>query len=277
MKTPLLIAALLAAGSARAAPTLAEGDAAVVMSLSDQRIVLERGEVRHQRIMPGSVMKAFTAYALIEAGRADSVYECRGKHVDALGQERRCWIRAGHGPMKLRTAIAESCNVWFYENAQYLDDQRLLSIYRAFGFGEPRPGRVRDLLPGEIPARDLPDVAVGDHLALRVTPLSLLDAVAIIATRGRGTELDPRALDQIAEGMREAVAGGTLAGVFPSKDVAAKTGTAKKEGSRGTRGLVVGFFPASRPRFAFVVVVNEGRGAVDAGPVAAALVAELSR
>ena len=106
--------------------------------------------------------------------------------------------------------------------------------------------------------------------------MSLLRAVAIIAMRGRGTELDPRYLDRIAEGMEEAAQGGTLAALFKNRDVAAKTGTAKKEGS-GTRALVVGFFPASRPKYAFVVMRNEGRGAVDAGPIAAALVEELSK
>ena len=110
----------------------------------------------------------------------------------------------------------------------------------------------------------------------KVTPLSLLRAVAIIAVRGNGTDLDPRHLDRIAEGMEEAAQGGTLAALFKNRDVAAKTGTAKKQGG-GTRALVVGFFPASRPKYAFVVVRNEGRGAVDAGPIAAQLVEDLSR
>ncbi len=244
---------------------------AVVMRLEDRQIVFQHGNVGERRIMPGSVMKLFTAYALIEIGREDAVHDCRGKHVDALGQERQCWIRAGHGPMRLRTALAESCNVWFYENAQYLDDQRLLAIYRAFGFGDA------DLLPGAIPPRDLPDVAVGDHAALQVTSMSLLQAVARIATRGKDTQLEPRHLDLIAEGMREAAQGGTLSAVFKHHDVAAKTGTAKKEHTRQTRGLVVGFFPAAKPRYAFVVVKNDGRGATDAGPEAARLIAELAK
>jgi penicillin-binding protein 2 len=263
-----MITALLL--TAYAEVSLGDQDVALVMSLADGRLVVERGNARGKQILPGSVMKLFSSYALIELGREGALHDCRGVHVDALGQERQCWIRKGHGPMKLRTALAESCNVWFYENAQHLDDRRLLSVYRAFGFGE------RDLIPGAIPPRDLPDVAVGDHLALRTTPMSLLRAVAIIATRGRGTELDPRHLELIAEGMEEAAKGGTLAGTFGRREVAAKTGTAKREGG-GTRALVVGFFPASRPRFAFVVVKNEGRGAIDAGPIAAALVEELSR
>ena len=259
------------------ASSFGDGDAAIVLSLPDGQILFEKGPTRSKRIMPGSVMKIFTAYALLEAGRGESIHECRGKHLDALGEARQCWLRAGHGAMKLRTALAESCNVWFYESSQYLDDGRLLAIYDAFGFGRPREGSVRDLIPGAIPPRDLPDIAVGDHLAMRVTPMSLLHAIAIVATRGRGTDLDPRSLELIAEGMEEAARGGTLAGVFEQRDVAAKTGTAKKEGVRGTRALVVGFHPASRPRLAFVVVRNEGRGAVDAGPLAAELLAEYAK
>ncbi len=277
-------------------------DSAAIMDLRDGRLLLTHNErtLRHHRILPGSVMKAFTAYAVIEAKRGEKSYICNGKHKDAHDIVRACWRRDGHGPMRLRTAISESCNIWFYEQSRYLDDRRLVDIYREFGLGAPwasaenSAGSVtRDLVPRAIPARDLPDVGVGDHLSFRVTPMSLLRAVSIIATgtrrwdpasQGRGCEaphciqpqLDPATLELIAEGMQAATTSGTLAGVFaPRAQVAAKTGTAKKWEVPGMRGLVLGFMPVHAPRFAFVVV-KDGQGARDAGPVAAALTAVLS-
>lgn len=289
--------------AASAATHLAEaGDSAAIVDLLNGRLLFEHHPLalRQGLILPGSVMKIFTAYALIEADRADRRFVCKGEHRDALGQTRPCWLRPGHGPMQLRTAIAESCNVWFFEQSQHLDDRRLLEVYRAFGIGAPWPRArdhqtaiQRDLVPSALPARDLPDVAVGDHISFRVTPMSLLRAVAVIATRGRRIEvgadsrskgppgvdagLDGGALELIAEGMAEATASGTLSGVFePAQHIAAKTGTAKKWQVRGMRGLVVGFFPAEAPRFAFVVVKDEGQGARDAGPPARALLSLLA-
>lgn len=277
-------------------------DSAAVMDLLDGRLLLTHHErtLRHHRILPGSVMKAFTAYALIEAGRTDNSFVCGGEHRDQHGIARPCWRRDGHGPMRLRTALAESCNVWFYEQSQYLGDRRLVEIYREFGLGapwastqDPEDSVKRDLVSRAIPARDLPDVAVGDHLAFRVTPMSLLRAVSIIATgsqrwdpgrQGRSCEapycvrpqLNPAALELIAEGMQAATTSGTLGGVFPPEaQVAAKTGTAKKWETPGMRGLVLGFLPMHAPRFAFVVV-KDGQGARDAGPVAAEIVAILA-
>lgn len=274
-------------------------DSAVIMDLDRGELVLAHhpDALSQRRILPGSVLKLFTAYALAEQGLEDRRFTCTGSHTDPHGVERPCWRRDGHGPMKLRTAIAESCNVWFHEQSARLSDRGLLEVFRRFGLGAPWEARPdapltvkRDLVPAAIPARDLPDVAIGDHVSLRVTPLSLLRAVSVIATRGRRLEprsvrgpcgppacetldLDPRILERIAEGMREATASGTLADVFdPAASVAAKTGTAKKWAVRGMRGLVVGFLPEDAPRYGFVVVKDRGQGARDAGPPAAALV-----
>ena len=111
------------------------------------------------------------------------------------------------------------------------------------------------------------------------------EAVSVIATRGllvepsfsgpgqrRQTTLDRGALELLALGMEEATQSGTLLGALPP-EVAAKTGTAPRPGGLGTRGFVVGYFPIGRPRYAFVVVKDRGRGARDAAPFARAMVA----
>jgi cell division protein FtsI/penicillin-binding protein 2 len=266
-------------------------DAAAVMHLEDGRLLLEHHPeiVRQRPISPGSVLKLATAYALLEAGLEDLEHSCGGEHVDAFGHHRPCWLRPGHGKMRLRTALASSCNVWFYRASEELDWERLRATWASFGAGAPWPPGVK-VVPDEIPHRldpgDRADAAIGDHPALALTPLSLLRMVSVIATRGTRVTpidsgppllehqpLDRSLLELVALGMEEAVDGGTLQGRLPG--AAAKTGTAKRDRARGTRGLVIGYWPRGAPRFAFVVVRDRGRGAIDAAPAAAAILEAL--
>lgn len=310
----------LARIAAEVLPEAADG--AAVMDLADGALVLVHhpAAILERPLLAGSVQKLFTAYAILEAeadpsgpaargGRSDpsrvgsaseargersdrgrvadpALSTCTGSHTDRRGVERPCWLRPGHGEMRLRTALAHSCNVYFYARSEALPPEALVDVLRRFGFGAAsEEGVARDVLPARIAARDLPDFAVGDHDGLQVTPLALLRAVALIATRGRldplghgapsRAELAPAYLELIAEGMAEAVQSGTLAQLFGGAPVAAKTGTARRSGARGTRGLVVGFAPVDAPRWAFVVLKERGRGAIDAGPPAAALAKRL--
>jgi cell division protein FtsI/penicillin-binding protein 2 len=265
------------------------GDAAAVLELASGRLIFEHRPalIAEKRIIPGSVIKLFTAAALLDGRTADREVRCGGAHGGRV-----CWLRGGHGEVRFTRAIADSCNIWFYAQAESLPPEAFLRALRAFGIGEPIDtdvrGAIRDHVPGTIAPRDLPDLAVGDSIALETSPLSLLRAVSVIATRGRmitpsrarplasrQTALEPAHLERIAEAMEEAVESGTLAETLRGLDVAAKTGTGKKRGERGTRGVVLGFFPRREPRFAFVVVKGEGRGAADAGPAARELLRAL--
>lgn len=263
-------------------------DTAAVLDLRLGRLVLlhHPRSFYEQPVMLGSVMKLFTAYTLLEAGLGGAHYTCTGHHKDAFGVERACWLRSGHGALGLRGAIANSCNSWFYEMSPKLPPGALLSGFRRFGFGE-RPARgAADVLPSAVNPRDIPDVAIGDDISMRITPRALLSAVSAIAQRGRRnpldgrplqpTQLDPSLLEQLVEGMRAAADEGTLKAVFQGRGVAAKTGTAKRLHQRGTRGLVVGFAPAVKPRYAFLVLKSEGQGARDAGPIALSLLSALA-
>lgn len=247
-----------------------------------------------RRVLSGSVMKVFSAHALLRENKAGGHYRCKGAHRDALGIDRPCWYRPGHGEMSLHSAIAGSCNAFFYERTFGMKDRVLLDTFSEFGFGRPwlsdLSGVLRDIVPARIDRRDLPDVAVGDHLSMAVSPLSLLRATTVIATRGQrispwvtqpgpreSTELDPRFLNRIAHSMEATPEIGTLKDVLPPGCACAKTGTAKKREARGTRGLVVGYAPPRAPRYAFVVVKSAGTGAAGAGPAAAALLSSLEQ
>lgn len=273
----------------------APGDAAALVELQSGQIVFAHHPVvlAEHAMPPGSVMKLVAALALLEAGREEASYTCRGQHQDRFGVERPCWNREGHGEVRLRTALGLSCNAWFYEQAPHIRWERYRALALELGIGAPwprdQPLKVVDELPLEVAPADLPDVVVGDHPSVRVTPLSLLRAVSVIATRGLLIEprfqgpsqrtlssLDRGALELLALGMEEATQSGTLLGALPT-EVAAKTGTAPRPGGLGTRGFVVGYFPIGRPRYAFVVVKDRGRGAKDAAPFARAMVAAEAR
>ncbi|CAN0594461.1 unnamed protein product, partial [Laminaria digitata] len=101
----------------------AAGDSATILDLHTGALLLQHHPEATQRarILPGSVMKLFTGYALLEAGRADEMTRCEGQHKGPMGPARPCWDRRGHGPMRLRTAISESCNVRFYAQSEHLE------------------------------------------------------------------------------------------------------------------------------------------------------------
>ena len=46
-----------------------------------------------------------------------------------------CWKKKGHGYMKLRNAIKQSCDIYFYEMARLLGVDRLAIIAKRYGLG----------------------------------------------------------------------------------------------------------------------------------------------
>jgi penicillin-binding protein 2 len=86
---------------------------------------------------PGSTIKPFLALGGLAEGLIDpgvTVY-CNGSIV-LHGHRFRCWRRGGHGFVNLKSAIAESCDVYFYLLGQRLGIEGMAEWYRLFGFGE---------------------------------------------------------------------------------------------------------------------------------------------
>lgn len=252
-------------------------DVALVLDLADERLLLDHHprSARSHRIAPGSVLKAFTAYALLAHGLEQHEHRCDGQHTDASGVARTCWDRRGHGALRLRTALAASCNVWFYAALEQLEPREVLDAWRRFGLPHAATAAVvADEIPAALSASEVLDVGLGDHRALGITPYSLLEATSRLARRDTRTGLDATNLQVIAHGLEEAARSGTLAATFAGLDVAAKSGTGPREG-RGMRGVIIGWTPAAQPRLVFVVVKDRGRGARDAGPPARALLSRV--
>tara|TARA_B100001123_G_scaffold366864_1_gene426745 strand:- start:303 stop:2270 length:1968 start_codon:yes stop_codon:yes gene_type:complete len=88
---------------------------------------------------PGSTFKPLVALAALEYGilNPNKTFRCKGhKHpYELYGVKYHCWKKQGHGYMKLRNAIKQSCDIYFYEMARLLGVDRLSIIARRYGLG----------------------------------------------------------------------------------------------------------------------------------------------
>ena len=85
---------------------------------------------------PGSTFKMVVALAALEKGAitADTHIFCNGK-VRLGNATFHCWKRRGHGSLDVSGAIAQSCDVFFYEAAKRTGIERIGEMARRFGMG----------------------------------------------------------------------------------------------------------------------------------------------
>jgi cell division protein FtsI/penicillin-binding protein 2 len=204
--------------------------------------------------------------------------------------------------------LAHSSNIGAITLAEKLGRTRLSSWITRFGFG-----RTTGIdFPGESPGIVLPpdrwsgstigNVPIGQGIA--VTPVQMAAAYAAIANRGIWSR--PHLVDHVAGGgrpslnrrrlvsrpiarelmgmLQDVVAEGTgMYAAIPGYQVAGKTGTAQKPDSHGGYATgryvasFVGIVPASRPRLVVLVAVDEPRGAIWGGVVAAPAFQQIAR
>lgn len=87
------------------------------------------------RYNPGSTFKMVVALAALELGIGPKErFYCPG-HYDLNEERFHCWKRGGHGHMNMRSAIAESCDVYFYEIALKIGINRIAAMARRLGLG----------------------------------------------------------------------------------------------------------------------------------------------
>lgn len=103
---------------------------------------------------PGSLFKMIVALAALENGTItkNTTIFCPG-HYDVSGQRFHCWNwkQGGHGHMNVQHAIAESCDVFFYQVAQKMGIDRIADMAKQFGYGTVTgidlPGEYKGLVP----------------------------------------------------------------------------------------------------------------------------------
>tara|TARA_Y100000310_G_scaffold343904_1_gene453818 strand:+ start:183 stop:2066 length:1884 start_codon:yes stop_codon:yes gene_type:complete len=95
---------------------------------------------------PGSTIKPLVALSALENDviSPNTIRQCTGK-VELYGHTYHCWKEKGHGFLRLREAIKQSCDIYFYEVARRLGVDRLAETSNKFGLGD----RVFDILNEE--------------------------------------------------------------------------------------------------------------------------------
>jgi len=190
---------------------------------------------------PGSLIKLWTAEVALQRRvitPSESLF-CPGWRDFGDGSRRPCWD--SHGPVRMREALAQSCNVYFYEVGERLGSPVLYQALADSHLATIRTGQAPLLVTGEDPQ-------------LRVTPLGLLTWLHRLIT----APLTPER-DQIRQGMVEAVTSGTCQGLQFPGGVAAKTGTILHQGR--FQGWVAAYAPIRDPRWLILVHVPTGRAA----------------
>lgn len=151
---------------------------------------------------PGSTIKQLVALAGLNTRTIDTRWHqtCEG-HFQLPTSERlyRDWKRRGHGFVRLDRAIAESCDIYFYQLSLELGIDRIHELLGQFGLGRPTgidlPGESRGNLPSEdwkrrtqgkpwYPGETI--IAGIGQGYMNTTPLQLAHATARLATRGQG-------------------------------------------------------------------------------------------
>lgn len=163
---------------------------------------------------PGSVFKVVTMAAGMEAGGLDasSSFICRGTWT-GLGPEwpKICWLKSGHGNIRLDKALSVSCDITFYQVGLMLNGlgQGLLPEYaRNFGFGAPTGIEIEEDA-GQVPdpawkiqtkgegwaPGDSVNLSIGQS-ELLVSPLQV--AMMLAAVGNGGTLYRPQVVEMIA-------------------------------------------------------------------------------
>jgi len=148
---------------------------------------------------PGSTFKIVTASAGLQEGviRGNTLLFCPG--YLKFGRRRyRCWKKSGHGWIAVHEAIAQSCDVFFYQVGLKLGIDRLAFYAKAFGLGQKTGIALPHEKPGLIPDTlwkrrrfhqpwfqgETLSVAIGQGYVL-ATPLQMAMLMASVANGGK--------------------------------------------------------------------------------------------
>ena len=170
---------------------------------------------------PGSTIKPLVALAALEYGVMDAVDSrfCRGFfQLPGSSHRFRDWKRGGHGTVDMHDAIAQSCDVYFYQVADAMGIDRLHDFLVRFGLGGKTGIDIGGERDGLVPSRAWKKTAfkrkdmqvwfpgetviagIGQGYML-TTPLQLAHAAATIAARGK------RYAPRLVKGIRDSKTG----------------------------------------------------------------------
>ncbi len=223
---------------------------------------------------PGSTFKPFVALAGLETGVIDdkTEFHCPGG-ASFYGHYYACWRQkeGGHGNISLHRAIAQSCDVYFYNVANKLGIDRIAHYAELAGFGHKTgidlPNERESTMPStkwkmrmfrqKWYAGEVISVGIGQG-AVTASPLELAAAEGGLAVGGRWYQphvvkttaprllragsFNPENVNQIISGMYGVVnEGGTgRFAALPGIKVCGKTGTAQLASNKILKGTKLG-------------------------------------
>ncbi|MDQ1212303.1 peptidoglycan glycosyltransferase FtsI [Pantoea anthophila] len=230
---------------------------------------------------PGSTVKPMVVMTALQRGvvRENSVlntvpYRVNGHEIKDV---------ARYNELTLTGVLQKSSNVGVSRLALAMPSSALVETYSRFGLGKPTNlglvGESSGLYPKKQRWSDIERATFSFGYGLMVTPLQLARVYATIGSYGINrplsiTKVDPpvagervfdESLVKTVMHMMESVAlpgGGGVKAAIKGYRIAIKTGTAKKVGPDGRYvnkyiAYTAGVAPASHPRFALVVVIND--------------------
>ena len=245
----------------------------------------------HPGYCPASPFKLVTAVAALRAKVVTPIEEliCDGIYK---GMECHCYP-GRHGPMNLRSAEAQSCNIYFFQIAERLGEKLLISEAKSFGMNQspdiqlprlrnspnvPDPDWKKKSVGEKWALEDTFNVAIGQG-GLRQSPLQMACFAAALANQNRifkpkliksdsglphevSTEpigLSNEDMNAIIGGMHDATIKGTAKRCkIEGIDVAGKTGTAQWRNHNMQLNLAwfIGFAPVQNPEVAIAVLIE---------------------
>jgi penicillin-binding protein 2 len=252
---------------------------------------------------PASTFKLATAVLGMEMGLVtmDSHMRqpCTGGFFN--GRLFRCWEKKGHGDISLAQAIAQSCDVYFYQLGLKIGLSNLLAGGVRLGFGEKTgidlPNERTPTWPASTAYFDrrygprgwnrsvVLSLAIGQANNAQ-TPLSMAHFYTALATDGHAARpqivqrapardpilrLDTAQLRAVQLALASVVSSGTAAGArIQGLTIAGKTGTAQNPPYQDNAWFV-GYAPADNPRIVIAIIIEEGLHGSAAAKVATRL------
>lgn len=271
----------------------------------NNRAGLKPSDLRNRAVTdlfePGSTVKPFTVTSGIKSGQFDTttIINTHPGYYRVSGHPIRDF--RDYGEIDLATLIQKSSNVGASKIALALDPDKLWHDFASFGLGEATgayfPGEAMGTMPDPQSWRTLDIATMGYGYGLSTSAMQLARAYTVLADGGILKPVTFIKTDKVPKGRREFSAdimhevvqmmvkviepGGTATrAAVANYHVAGKTGTAKKAISGGYadkryQSVFAGIIPASAPRLAMVVMIDEPQGEYYGGAVAAPVFAEV--
>ncbi|MFK5983929.1 MAG: penicillin-binding transpeptidase domain-containing protein [Pseudomonadota bacterium] len=269
--------------------------------LSDRKAANYKNRAVTDQYEPGSTVKPLTIMAALQSKRFSVATKV--ETGDGWFMVGRKTIKDTHanGTIDLPTIIQKSSNVGTSKIALKLPKEMLWNTFASFGFG----GDTGSSFPGETFGRlvqprrihKIEQATMSFGYGVTATALQLAQVYSTIARHGKiipvsflkqtekpeimgKADIEPKYIKRVIKMMELVLQpGGTAAKVaIPGYRVAGKTGTVKKVSKKGGytekkyMAVFAGFAPASNPRLAMAIMIDEPSqsgfyGGVVAGPV----------